>query len=857
MRDDDLDEELRSNLEMEIEERMRSGMSRPEAEARARRDFGNFTLVKEVTREMWGRGGFERFAQDLHYAVRLLRKNPGFTAAVALSIAIGVGAQTAVFSVVDAVLLRPLQFSTAGRLVAITEHPTGASHDHPATSGPDFADFHDQSGSFEHLGAALAFTFPITDTDDPIIARCVGVSPDFFAALGVKPLIGREYAPAEFHIDGGQVILSYGFWQRRFGGDPHVLGKTISLNHSPVEIVGVMPPIADLFADSALWAKYIPDFAWARQRDNRFLTVLGSLKPGVRVAQARQELEAIYHRFPAVSPNATVEVKLLKDEVVGGVRQALLMALGAVALVLLIACANVANLLLARGAARQREIATRYALGASRGRMIRQFLTESLLLAGIGGALGWGVAFGLVRLLIALNPAYLPRAGTIQVDTRVLLFALAISVVAALIFSVVPVAAASRNTLHDKVKSRGIANAGNGWTRGVLVACEFAMCVILLTGTGLLGRSYWELLKVTPGFRPDHVLTLRLRVPDDRIATSFYSDLLNRVGSRSGIEAAAVSDCTPAGSVNSADVLVPGRPVDPMYAPSADACFISGGYFRTLGVFLRAGRFFGDGDGEDSRQVAIISEAVARELWPGENPIGKPVAINYRSLGRPTEERPAIREVVGVVGDVRQHGLENPSRRAVYLPYRQDATHRSWRAMMLFARTAAEPQSMARSVQMDVRAIGPDVPVQSVSTLEAAMRGKLAGRTFSLVLLGCFAGFALLLAAGGLYGVVSYAVARRVREIGIRMALGARTVNVLRTVVGQELRWLAAGLVVGVAGAAVLARFLRGMLFGIGPADGLTFAGVMTVLMLVAVAACWRPASRAARVDPLIALREE
>jgi predicted permease len=856
MREDDLDEELRADLDMEIEERRQSGMSRADAEASARRDFGSLTVIKEATREMWAWRGLERVAQDLRYALRLLRRNPAFTLAVILSIALGVGAETAVFSVVNAVVLRPLAFPNPDRLVAIAEHPSGGTEDRATVSGPDFADLHDQNTSFEHLAAFLTFTFPLTDVDEPILVRCTGISPDFFDALGMNPVLGRVYRPAEYHAGDG-VILSYGFWQRRFGGDPGVLGKTIYLNHAAQQVIGVMPRTQDVFSETDLWMTYIPDFAWARQRDNRFLSLIGSLRPGVNAAQARQELQAIYRRMPGVAANATIELTSLKDQVVGGVRHALEVLLGAVGLVLLIACANVANLLLARGAARQREIATRYALGASRGRMIRQFMTESLLLSAIGGAAGVLLAFGLVKVLLNLNPAYLPRVDGIGVDLPVLIFALAVSLGAGLIFSVAPVAAASRDALFETVKGRGMTHPNGRSTRGALVAAELGIAVILLTGAGLLARSFWRVLNVAPGFRPDHVLTLRLRVPDDRVATPFYPELLDRVAHRPGVEAAAVSDCMPTGFLAGADLLAPDRAPDPSHVPTADACFISGDYFRALGIPLMAGRSFGAADGATTPPVVVVSESVARQLWPGQSALGRQVAVNYRSLGRPMEDAPATRTVVGVVADVRQRGLQAPSRMSVYLPYQQDTTRRSLRAMVLFARTAAEPESMARSVQGEVRALAPDIPVQETSSLDAAFHQTLAPRTFSLVLLASFAGFALLLAAAGLYGVVSYAVARRAREIAIRMALGARKLDVLQTVLGQELRWLAGGLVAGLAGAWGLGQLLSGMLFGIGAADAWTFGGVVTLLGLVSLAACWNPASRAVRVDPLTVLREE
>jgi predicted permease len=856
-RDDELDQELQTHLELEIEEQMSAGMSRADAEAAARRAFGNLTLVTEVTREMWGGRSLERLAQDLRYALRLLRRNPGFALAVVLSIALGVGAETAVFSVVNAVLLRPLAFPNSGRLIAVAERPSGGGQERAAMSGPTFADLHDQATSFEHLAAFVRFTFPLTDTDDPILVRCVGVSPDFFDALGMSPVIGRVYRQDEYRDDNGGAIISEGFWTRRFGRDPGVLGRPIYLNHSLAPVIGVMPRTADLFSDTDIWATYSPKYEWARQRDNRFLSVIGLLRPGVNRSQASQELQAIYRRIPSVSSNATIELTPLKEDVVGGVRNPLIVLVGAVGLVLLIACANVANLLLARGAARRREIATRYALGAGRARIVRQFLTESLLLAAVGGAAGLLLAVALARVLVSLNPAYLPRTAEIHLDRPVLLFALGVSLAVGLISSVIPVAVASRDTLHEAMKSRGATDSKERWTRGALVAAELGLAVILLTGAGLLGRSFWFVLNVMPGFRADHVLTMRLRVPDERVSTSFYPELLNRLAQRPGIQAAAVSDCMPTGFLNGADLLAAGGITDPSHLPAADACFISADYFRALGIRLLAGRFFADSDGAAAPPAVIVSESVARQLWPAQSAVGRQLAVNYRSLGRPTEERPATRVVVGVVADVRQHSLEAPSRMAVYLPYQQDLTRRSLRAMVLFARTTEPPEMLARSVQQEVRAVGPDVPVQGASTLEAAMQGTLAPRSFSLALLVSFAGVALLLAAAGLYGVVSYAVARRRREIGIRVALGARKRDVLRTVLGQEFRWLAAGLSIGLAGAAAAAQLLRGMLFGISPMDTWTFAGVVMLLGVVAFAACWNPANRAMGVDPLSVLRED
>src|SRR5579872_1772222 len=661
----DLREEIEFDLELETREGIRAGLDPTEARDAARKYFGNVTQARESTREVWGGAWLDRLVQDLRCAFRSMRRNPGFTAAVVLSIGLGAGANTAMFSVVNAVLLRPLAFRDPGRLVQIWEHPSGGVHDRAQSSGPDYNDFRDQSSSFEGLTALIpSFTFALTAPGEPMVLRCAAFSPQFFDVFGMRPLLGHIYEPADYLQSGASILLSYGFWQRRFGGDPRVLGTKIYLNHEAELVIGVMPPAPDLFGAIDVFMTYVPDYAWAVQRGNRFLDVIGRLKLGVTTARARSDLQAIYRRIPGVSPTATIEVIPLADRIVGDARPALTVLMSAVALVLLITCANVANLLLARGAARQREVATRLALGASRLRIVRQFVTESVVLALVGGGLGVALALWVVGLLVKFNPGFLPRASEIRVDAPVLVFGLAISVFAGVCFGLAPALAASRTALHHRLRSgRGEANAGGSqWGRGALVASEVAMAVILLVGAGLLIRSFWMLMSVDPGFRPDHVLTLPLRVNDQQANTSFYPELLQRVAGRPGVVAAGVSDCAPAGFVPAADIVASGRPSDPNRVPVADACWISPAYFDAMGIMLRKGRKFDQRDGASAPPVAVISAAMAEQLWPGEDPIGKRLAPNYRSLGRPMDETPVSRIVVGVVGDAHLRGLETPSR---------------------------------------------------------------------------------------------------------------------------------------------------------------------------------------------------
>ena len=519
-----------------------------------------------------------------------MRKNPGLTAAIVLSIGLGVGANAAMFSIVHAVLLQPLEFRDSGRLVQIWQHPSGGVKDRTQSSGPDFIDFRNQNTSFESITAVIpAFTFPLSGLGQPMLAHLMAFSPEFFEVFRIQPMLGRIYDPPDYHDGSNSAIISYGFWQRQFGGDPLVLGKKFDVNHAPQVVTGVMPPTHDLFSNIDIFATYIPDYPWAVQRGNKFLDLVGRLKPGVSVAQAQQEMQAIYRRMPGVAPTATLEAVPVKDQIVGNSRPALLVLMSAVALVLLVTCANVANLLLARGAARQREIATRFALGASRGRIVRQFVTESVGLSLTGGGVGVLLSYWLVNLLVRFAPQFLPRASGISVDINVLLFGLAVSLAAGVVFGLAPAVAASRTILNERLRpGRGEANAGGRqWGRGALIASELAMAVVLMVGAGLLARSFWRLMEVNPGFRPDHLLTLSLRPTDQQVASSFYPDLLERTGSRPGVDAAAVTDCGPFGYVPTADIRSTDRIADPNRLPVADACFASPDYFKALGIAVR------------------------------------------------------------------------------------------------------------------------------------------------------------------------------------------------------------------------------------------------------------------------------
>ena len=805
------------------------------------------------------------FWQDIKFGVRMLLRNRGVTVIAILALALGVGANTAIFSIVNGVLLRPLPYRDPGRLVWFWEiQPTLPT---APFSGADFLDYQSQNQTFERVSAVRTLASNLTGQGEPQRIRIAVVSTNLFSTLGVQPIVGRDFLPAEGQPGAARVgLVTYGFWQSQFGGDRSVLGKQLVLNGEPVTIVGVLPASFQYLQDLPVWINprnSVPEVfpnSSVDPRTNRgmhYLSVLGRLKPGVSLTQAQADISRVSAQLQQkYSSNAGHSVHLipLQERSVGQIRVTLLVLLGVVGVVLLIACANVANLLLARAAGRQKEIAIRTTLGAGRLRIARQLLTESILLALGGGALGLLIAFGCVRLLEAVNPEQLPRVAEIHVDLRVLAFTLGISLLTGLLFGLAPAVQASRLALGEVLKEGGRGNSAglrHGRLRNLLVIAEMAMSLVLLIGAGLLARSFMRLLEVQPGFRADHLVTMFMNFAGPKYAlpgssSQFEEQLIQRVEAMPGVQGVAISNDLPlegddtttgVGSIEGRDNLPPGHEF------LVGIHIANPGFFRAMGIPLLRGREFNSTDAAKSTSVLIINQKVAETFWPGQDPIGKHVQV----MG------PSPSEVVGLVGNVRHNGLGEAPDFETYTPYKQSP----WAYMVLAVRTNSDPRSMAEAVKSAVASLDPDLPVHDIRTMEQVAADALAPRRITLYLIGAFALLALVLSAVGIYGVMSYAVTQRTHEIGVRMALGAQPRDILQMVVRHGMQLAAIGVAFGIVGAFILTRYLKTLLFEIKSTDALTFAAVAALLAAIAFLATYLPARRATRVDPMIALRYE
>jgi len=853
---DELGEELHGFLEMAAEDRMRDGLSRKEAVRTVRLERGSLEVSKEIVRS----GGWESFVetcwQDLRFGLRMLRKSPGFTTVAVLTLALGIGANTAVFSVVESVLLRPLSFQDTDRLVAIwaTQKSQSAKI---GTSMPEFEDYKAQSRSFEFMANFLSgWTITWTGQGEPRTVNCTGISYDFFSMLGIKPFLGRLYTPEEYHVDGVQVVISHRFWREQLGSDPHVLGRVLNLDGAAWTVIGVMPPVPDLFPETDIWAKVEPDFGWMRIRGNKFLEVMGRLKPGVTREQAEQELTAILQRGPGESPELSVHLVALKDELTGSVRSQLQLVMAAVSLVLLIACTNVAYLLLARTRKRQAEIAVRVSLGAGRGRLTRQFITENLVLAALGGVTALIIAVSSVRLFSPVST--LPRSASIDVDANALLFAFFITVLTALLLALASSTAFSRFDVITRLKTKRKGSASiAGQRSSLLLVSEVCLAVVLSTAAGLLLRSFQQAEHLDPGFLPDHLLSTYLRTNDSRDARLFFPQLVEQIAQLPGVKSAGLGKCMPGVYAPEATLTFGDRPNNPSNVPTAEACWISSDFFRAIGSRLVRGRFFNVRDDASAPLVVIVNQAFAESYWPRQDPIGKEIAVDYVGSGRNTAGTPRFREVVGIVANVKQKGLDLPAEPAIYTPYLQDETDHAFAGLNLFVRTIGSPTSLAGTVRALVHSLRPHQPIDVMQTMNDALFRALAPRRLSLLLVTSFAGLALLLSAIGIFGMIAYTVSQRTHEFGVRMALGARRRDVLQLVLGEGFRVVTAGVFAGIVASFALTRFMRGLLYGVGPNDPWTFAVVAVLFALVAFAACYVPARRASQVDAMIALRYE
>jgi predicted permease len=877
----DVDDELRFHIESRIEEYIASGMTPDEARAEAMRRFGDVARVQRSCQEIDQMTQHERsradmwdaLSNDLRYALRTLRRSPGFAMVAVLTLALGIGANTAILSVVNGVLLRPLPYPSPERIVRVYTAFRGSGTPRYSMSQPEFMDYKGLARVFEnaaaYTGASLTLTGGCAATRsacEPERVRGVAATRDLLPVLGVTPLRGRNFEGDEGRTGREPVVIvTYEFWQNRFGGDATLLGRALTLNGVSRRVIGILPRDVTIARAEALIPIYInPDSLTGRATN--YLSGVARLRPNVTVDQAQRELDALTRstaaRYPNVYPPSMgygATVISMRDAIVGDVRPALLILLGAVGLVLLIACANVANLLLARGEARGREIAVRLALGASGGRVVRQLLTESIVLAVIGGAVGLGLAWWGTKALLAVNPEAIPRLEFVRIDMTVALATLALALMTGIVFGLAPALRMARPELQSSLKegTRG-GSVGRAQQRlgRVLVAGEVALAVVVVIGSALLVRSFWTLRNVDPGFAPDHLLAIDLSIPparyDDAAATSFYRRLVERVGGLPGVTvAAAASDLPPVASGNNWDIDILGRPRAPgSAAPSPNVRSVTSDYFRTLKIATLRGRVFGAQDLGSSQPIAVINETAQRTIWRDENPVGQQVRFS--------RDEPWI-TVVGVVRDVRSMGLEQDAPPELYLLHEQVAriAGSTERTMYVVARTKGDPSALAGAARAAVREMDPLLAITGIRPMTEMIDLSVARPRFTMLLLGIFGIVALVLAAVGIYGIMSHAVKRRTREIGIRMALGARPADVLRLVVGQGMALAGAGLAIGVVAALAATRAMAGLLYGVSATDPLTFVSIVALLGLVALVASWIPARRAVITDPTLALRSE
>jgi len=805
---------------------------------------------------------------DISHAVRSLLKRPGFTAIAVITLALGIGANTAIFSVVNRLLLRPLPFTDSERLVQVWEANLKRGRPTMSVSYPNFADWRDQNQVFDQMAAYSDRTFNLTGNAEPERVDGAIVSPSLFPLLGVKPILGRLLLPEEDHPHKVfSVVMTERLWRRRFNSDPQIIGRSIRLNSESFTVVGVIPNITNLFelpADTELW---IP-IAHSSGFDNRYghyLDVVARLKPGVTRAQAQADLDTIAGRLAAQYPSSNTDHALrlvpLQDQIIGDYKLALLVLLGAVLFVLLIASANVANMLLASAASRKREISIRTALGASRWRVVRQLLTESLLLSLVGGAVGLLLALWGIYLLLAFGPASLPRAKEVAVDGRVLGFTVAVSLLTGIIFGFIPALQASRTDLNETLKEGGrsaTGSAGQKRLRSLLITTEIALSLVLLAGAGLLMRSFLKLQAVNPGFNPKNVLTMRISLEGTDFQQAgpilaFHDQLLEKVRAVPGVQSVATRSHVPIAADDgyaNLSFAIEGQIPDAANRPTAFYNAVSPDYFQTMQISVLKGRPFGASDVTRAQQVIIINETLARRYFGGEDPIGRRMTLNDEN---PKEEDWAT--IVGVVGDTkpRERDLTSSPLPEMYMPFAQQPES----GMALMIRTTNDPESVAAAVRHEVRGLDKTQLVYNVRTLESVMSEAVVTPRFRTSLLGVFAVIALILAMVGIYGVVSYAVTQRTHEIGIRMALGARAADVLKLILRNGMGPVLLGVTLGLAGAIGLTRLMASFLFGVTPTDSVTLVTVTVSVLLVALVACGVPARRATKVDPLVALRYE
>jgi putative ABC transport system permease protein len=860
-----LDEELQFHLDRQLEKHIQAGLAPAEARRRVRLEFGGATQITEECRDARGTHALEALSQDLRYAFRTLRKNRGFTCVALITLALAIGANTAIFSVVYGALLRPLPYADPDRLIVLNEtHPRIGTI---SVSYPNFLDWRVQNHVFSGMAVMAGVGYNLSGVAQPETISGQAVSSNFLSLIGVHPLLGRDFDPSEDKPGAAPVVmLTHQLWESHFAGRQDVIGRSVSLDGRGFTIIAVLPP--DLRTTEAVsvlepLGVWLTDNSDAIARGNRGDTAaIGRLATGVTLARARAEMEGIAGRLAAAYPEANnqfgIALQPIRELFVGDIRPAILVLFAAVMFVLLIACANVANLFLMRAAGRTREIALRVAIGATRGRIIQQMLAESLVVAGLGGVLGLGLALAGMRAMSSLIPAAAMSGNGANVNGAVLLFALGVTTLSAITFGLAPAMQSVRAGVHSSLKESKSSAGGvrqNRW-RTMLVVAEFALAVILLAGAGLMLKSVSGLIAVDPGFRPDHLLRLNISLtssqyPNGAAIRVFWRRLLDGVRALPGVERAALGTNVPlTNSHGRGDITVEGMALPaPGSFPHPDRHSVSPGYLRTLGVRLLGGRDFADTDSEIAPKVALINARLARDLFPGQDPVGKRFMP-----GRPDPARqPVWITIIGVVDDTRMYGLANPSRLEIYRPLAQATPDE----MDLLVKSRIEPASLTSSIRGVLTSIDRNQPISSISTMDQLVQDSVGSRRVTLILLGLFSALALVLAGIGIYGVIAYSVTQRTQEIGIRMALGAGRNDVMKMILLQGVRIASAGLIIGMLAALVLTRYLEKLLFSVSPGDPATFAIVALVLALVALLACYIPARRTLRVDPMTALRYE
>jgi predicted permease len=860
----DLSAEIQEHLDERVEELIADGMASKNAEAAARREFGNATLMEEDSRDVWRWRPIENFAIDVRYGLRSLRRSSGFTIIVVLTLALGIGANSAIFSVIDAVLLRPLPFPNASQLADLCARSTLFDFEHLGVSLPDIADIRASSISFSSLSPYQLLSKEMTGDGQPKRIEAADVSEDFFPDLGVKPLLGRSFVSSDMQPGSRAVILSHALWRDRFGGDPSAIGKTLRLDGETYTVIGVMPDFSstDFATDCKVWTAFIPTQEQLTSRQNHYFNVLARLNPHTDIAQAQTELDTIASRLATAYPDAdkgwSLRATPLRKYLLGDAQKPLLILFCSVGFVLLIACANVSNLFLSRGWARRREFAIRTAIGATRGALLRQLAVESVLVALMGGVCAFFMALWTVRGIRAILPPEIPRIQDICIDSKVVWFTLGASFLAALLSGFVPALLSSRLDVSVAIKE-GVAGASSGrghnFLRQMLVIGEVALALVLLIGATLAMQSFARILRVDPGFRPDHLITMRIDFPESRFAKveqsiHFVQQVLESSRGIPGVEAASAGIVFPlgdevaetkfeteqsTGDTKSGQRMVRNNLVEP-------------DFFRTFGIPLVAGRDFNADDRKEKSPVFIVNEAFARKAFGSLDVVGQRLSALRES------DRPVWGEIIGVAGNVRALDPGAEAKPEIYGPFAQ--THQAEGVFLVF-RTKPEPLAIVAAIEDRIWSLDKDRPVTSIKTIERQMEENTGAPRSQSVLLGIFGGLGFVLAVVGVYGVMSYVVSQQTREIGIRMALGAEREKVLRMVIVHGLKLTLTGVAIGVGVSLTLTRFMRSQLLGVSTTDPMTFGGVAMLLIAVAVAACFVPAQRAMRVDPMVALRYE